>query len=70
MGINSVYVAEDGNPGGTLRVFGCMSKAFSSDHKSFSFIFTFFFNVYLFLREKMSVSGGEADTESEAGSRL
>ena len=33
-----------------------------------------FFNVYLFLRETQSVSGGEAerkgDTESEAGSRL
>ena len=34
----------------------------------------FFFNVYLFLRERQSASGGgaerERDTESEAGSRL
>ena len=33
-----------------------------------------FFNVYLFLKERESVSGGgakrEGDTESEAGSRL
>ena len=38
------------------------------------FIFFNFFNVYLFLRERKSVSGGgaetEGDTESEAGSRI
>ena len=38
--------------------------------------FSFFFNVYLFLRDKESMNGGgaererEGDTESEAGSRL
>ena len=34
----------------------------------------FFFNVYLFLRQKQSMNGGgserEGDTESETGSRL
>ena len=36
--------------------------------------FGYFFNVYLFLKERQSVSGGgaekEGDTESEAGFRL
>ena len=42
--------------------------------KPMSFNFLKIFNVYLFLRERQSVSGGgaerEGDTESEAGSRL
>ena len=45
---------------------------FQSDLSFFSSFFNFF-NVYLFLRERQSMSGGgaerERETESEAGSR-
>ena len=48
----------------------CSSSAHSPSLK----VINFFFNVYLFLRERQSVSRGgaerEGDTESEAGSRL
>ena len=46
-------------------------KVFSLTNLLYDF---FFFNLYLFLRERQSVSGGgaetEGDTESEAGSRI
>ena len=43
-------------------------------HKCVWVFFIKFFNVYLFLRQRQSMSGGgaerEGDTDSEAGSRL
>ena len=48
--------------------------AFCLHHLLFFFLVLVFFNVYLFLTERQSISGGgaerEGDTESKAGSRL
>ena len=55
-----------------LRVVNKITINYSAHHQ----VFCVFFNVYLFLKERQSVSGGGAererqgDTESQAGSRL
>ena len=75
--VRSVSVSDLANPPGLDCVSSCQIGAIMVAHLAGlvwdeMLLFFFFFNLYLFLRERQSVSRGgterEGDTESKAGS--